>query len=190
MVNYVIPVAGVLPLPSQIYLRDHSPLFKVLDPRSAVSASAIYLLVLGLMGLGDIVTGTILADGLSITYPFPQKEFGEEVIRQMPLIELGRQSTVILFTVLFLDSILRLYFNHFHDRPMGFLGSGRAVLGGVFSLFGGQRDNANNVVNLQERLALEQGYQLKIAEIREETQQRGDASFQRFLERLESRGNT
>ena len=73
VVNIVTPVAGALPLSAQTYLRDHVALFKDLDPRTVTSASAIYLLAFSLIGLGDIIGGTILAEGIGITYPFPRQ---------------------------------------------------------------------------------------------------------------------
>lgn len=181
----IIPVVGVLPLSAQLYLRDHVAVFKRLDLRLAVSASALYLLAFSLVGLNDILGGTILAEGISITYPFPQKEFGEEVIRQIPLIELSRQSTVFLFGLLFVDSLLRLYFNHGRNQPMGFTGPIGVLSSVVAGFLGGNESRQRIALALMARTQENQAYKAQVASNREENHRRGAESYARFVKRRE-----
>lgn len=184
VVNIVAPIAGVLPLSFQTYLRDQSMvLFRQLDPRTAVSASAIYLLAFSLIGINDIIGGTILAEGISITYPFPQKEFGEELIRQMPLIELNREHTVFLLLFLFFDSCLRLFLNHVHGRPMGVMGPVGLLFSRLSIVFGDSEAAQKSVCGLVEQLAEEQVYQEKVSEQKSEGYRREAKAFSRFLKR-------
>ena len=186
LVNYCVPVAGLLPLTAQIYLRDHTLIFKQLEPRAVVSASAIILLAFGMLGLYDIIGGTILIEGIGITYPFPQKEFGEDVIRHMPLIQLGRESTVVFFVVLTFDSVARLIFNHLVNRPMGFLGSFGALISDAICLLGGTGEVDSSLVELKEKMQAEKNYQERVAELHWENRQRGAATLLRFLARRAS----
>lgn len=180
VVNFIAPLAGLMPLSFQHYLRDQWSIFRQLEPKSAVSASAIYLLAFALLGLGDIVGGTLLIDGIRISYPFPQKEFGVEVIRQMPLIELSRSTTVVFFTLLFADSSLRLYFNHGRDQAMGFLGPvGIAIKCLARMIDGGEWGSAEPPI--QQSVQGAWAYKASLMANGEDNRQRGAAAFQRFL---------
>ena len=178
-INFAVPVVGLLPMSWQIYLRDQVALLQRLDPKSAVSASAIYVLAFSVLGLIEIYTGTLLANGISITYPFPQKEFGQEVIRQLPLIELGPGSTRVLILCLFLDSLLRLYFNHAKNRMLGLFGSLGAVLSAFFRAFG----LTSNDVALREQVLLDIEFNVDAASTQMESAHRAEVSFARFLNR-------
>ena len=150
-----------------------------------MSASAIYLLAFGLLGLYEVMEGTILLDGIGITYPFPQKEFGEEVIRQMQLIELGLETTVVLLSVFSFDSIVRLAFNHLVGRPLGFLGSFSALSNKIISLVGGDREVESSLAGLKEKMSAEKHYKQRVSDLHQENQLRGQAAYSRFLARKE-----
>lgn len=182
MINYAVPIAGLMPLSLQYYLRDQLALFRSLDPRSAVSASAIYLLAFALLGLQDMLSGTLLVDGIRITYPFPQKEFGVDVIRQMPLIELGRQASLLFFSLLLIDACLRLYFNHFREQPMGVSGPLLAIV----NLLAGALDRQGDAVAKQEYKKWQQtcAYKARVAASGEDNKRRGEKAFAAFISEL------
>ena len=181
VINYALPVAGLMPLALQHYMRDQIPLFRQLDPRSAVSASAIYLLAFALLGLYDITTGTLLVDGIRITYPFPQKEFGVDVMRQMPLIELSRAASLVLFCVLLIDSVFRLYCNHGREQAMGLFGP----INAMFKLVAAAVDRKGADAAIQAELDAKslQIYKAKLVALQEDNQSRGSRAFEQFVRR-------